>query len=464
MLEAYFNNTKVLQRLRGGALGGEMDRIAAHFSKIGYKPGSVRSYIYRLARFSDFVDRKAGAAMIDQAMIDRFLQSLQTAAPRIASRTAIKHARRVAPERFSMPDHQQDPHGSLLSAYLDHLRQVRGLEPKTCEGALLIARRILVWYNENSPHQPLLAMHGVHVLALVEHLLSLSSNNSTRAWITSHTRTFLRFLHWSDLNSQDLARFVPRTPCGRLAHLPPQLSWEDVTRVIDAIDVTTPSGVRDRALLLLLATTGLRNRELRSLELEDIRWRAAELVIRRTKSKRDRVVPLLESAGTAIAEYVLHARPNIESRRVFLSYVVPVGPFKSSACISKIVRSRLERAGIKLPRVVGAHLVRHSLATQLVRQQCSINEVADLLGHRSIDTTAIYVKVALPQLADVALAFPGAASCAPSRQHWPPGSKTILHYVVRSDIRSESKLGYCERFHDMWKPSNLVAPSRVTWL
>ena len=107
---------------------------------------------------------------------------------------------------------------------------------------------------------------------------------------------------------------------------------------------------------------------------------------------------------------MLHARPKIESRQVFLSYVVPVGPFRSSTCISNIVRSRLERGGIKLPRVAGAHLVRHSLATQLVRQQCPINEIADLLGHRSIDTTAIYVKVALPQLADVALAFPGAAS------------------------------------------------------
>jgi integrase/recombinase XerD len=87
-----------------------------------------------------------------------------------------------------------------------------------------------------------------------------------------------------------------------------------------------------------------------------------------------------------------------------------VGPFSSSSPISRIVRSRLERSGIELSRVAGAHLVRHSLATQLVRQQRPINEVADLLGHRSIDTTAIYVKVALPQLADVALPFPGGAS------------------------------------------------------
>jgi len=410
MLELYFKYRGVLRRLRSGALGGEMDRIAAHFSEIGYKRASAKLYISRLARFSDFVNRNSQTAKIDQTIIDRFVQSFPTASPRIAARTAIEHARRVAPERFSIPCHAvPDPYGPFLVAFLDHLRRVQGLEPKTCEGLLVTARRILVWYNDQAPDQPLAAMTGEHVLALVEHLLSLSTNDYTRTSTTSYTRTFLRFLRWSDLNSQDLARFVPRTPCWRLAHLPPRLPWEDVRRTIDAIDATTPSGVRDRALLLLLATTGLRNKELRSLELQDIHWRAAEVLVRRTKTGRDRLVPLLHEAGEALADYVLHVRPKIDSQRVFLSCTPPVGPFKSSSPISRIVRSRLERAGIKLSRVAGAHLVRHSLATQLVKQRRPINEVADLLGHRSIDTTAIYVKVALPQLADVALPFPGGA-------------------------------------------------------
>jgi integrase/recombinase XerD len=410
MLDLYFKYRGVLRRLRSGALGEEMDRIAAHFSEIGYKRASAKLYISRLARFSDFVNRNSRTAKIDQTIIDRFVQSLPTASPRIAARTAIEHARRVAPERFSIPCHAMpDPYGPFLGAFLDHLRRVQGLEPKTCEGLLVTARRILVWYNDQVPGQSLAAMTGQHVLALVEHLLLRSTNDYTRTSTTSYTRTFLRFLRWSDLNSQDLARFVPRTPCWRLAHLPPRLPWEDVRRTIGAIDVTTPSGVRDRALLLLLATTGLRNKELRSLELQDIHWRAAEVLVRRTKTGRDRLVPLLQEAGEALADYVLHARPKIDSQRVFLSYAPPAGPFKSSSPISRIVRSRLERAGIKLSRVAGAHLVRHSLATQLVKQRRPINEVADLLGHRSIDTTAISVKVALPQLADVALPFPGGA-------------------------------------------------------
>ena len=121
-------------------------------------------------------------------------------------------------------------------------------------------------------------------------------------------------------------------------------------------------------------------------------------------------MPLVQEAGAALADYVLRARPKAESRRVFLSHVPPVRPFRYSSTISNIVRARLTQGGIPLPRVAGAHLIRHSLATQMVRERRPINEVADLLGHRSIDTTAIYVKVALPQLAEVALPFPGGVS------------------------------------------------------
>jgi site-specific recombinase XerD len=388
-----------------------MDRIAAHLAEIGYTRASAKVYISRLGQFSDFVARHALTATIDQTMIDRFVNSLATPSPRIAARTVIEHARRVAPERFSIPyQTAADSNGPLLTAFLDHLLQVRGLAPKTCEGLLVTARRILVWYDDQVPNLPLAAMTGEHVLAVVERLLAMSAKDSTRSGCTSHTRTFLRFLRWSGLNDQDLARFVPRTPCWRLAHLPPRLPWEDIRRAIDAIDLTTPKGLRDRAILVLLATTGIRNKELRSLELQDIHWRTAEVLLRQGKARRDRVVPLVQEAGEALTDYILRARPRIDSRQVFLCTVPPVGPFRASAPVSRIVRSRLERSGIKLPRGAGAHLVRHSLATELVSQRRPINEVADLLGHRSIDTTAIYVKVALPQLADVALPFPGGAS------------------------------------------------------
>ena len=147
MLEFYFKYRGVLRRLRDGALGNEMDRIAAHFSDLGYKRTSAKSYISRLGRFSEFAGRAAGAATIDQDVIDRFLLSLQ------ATSRASAHERqsgtpagsRLNGFQLRAARRQRIPMDLLLAAYLDHLLRVRGLEPKTCEGLLLAARRILAW-------------------------------------------------------------------------------------------------------------------------------------------------------------------------------------------------------------------------------------------------------------------------------------------------------------------------------
>ncbi|WP_245456393.1 tyrosine-type recombinase/integrase [Mesorhizobium sp. M2A.F.Ca.ET.043.05.1.1] len=155
-------------------------------------------------------------------------------------------------------------------------------------------------------------------------------------------------------------------------------------QAIDAIGATTPVDIRDRAVLLLLATTGIRNGELRAIRLKDIDWRTGEVFVRRTKGKRDRVVPLLEETGAA--PITSCARPKVDSPYLFLSFAPPLGPFKCASPVSRIVRKRLRHGGVELGRVAGAHLLRHSLATQLVRQRRPINEVADLLGHRSINT------------------------------------------------------------------------------
>ncbi|WP_244560044.1 tyrosine-type recombinase/integrase [Ensifer aridi] len=157
-----------------------------------------------------------------------------------------------------------------------------------------------------------------------------------------------------------------------------------------------PVDIRDRAVRLLLATTGIRNGELRAIHLQDIDWQTGEVFVRRTKGKVDRVVPLLEETCAALADYILRARPKVDSPD--LSFTPPVRPFNSASAVSRIVRERLRHTGIELGRRAGAHLLRHSLATRLVGQRRPINEVADLLGHRGINTTALYVKVAVRSL------------------------------------------------------------------
>jgi site-specific recombinase XerD len=412
MLEFYFKYCGVIARFRRGALGNEIDHIAADLSRAGYKRNSVKLYLARIARFSAYAARCgcSKSRPIPSEVVDRYLRARPTIAARWGAQAAIGHAARCCPERFAATRLRKkyDPDGPLLAAYLQHLRVIRGLHMKTCDGLILTARRMLAWQKKHLPGKPLSELTAKHVLVMTRDLLAGCRSDGARSSTTACMRSFLRYLHWANLNAQELAQFVPRTPCWRQAHLPPRLAWEDIRRAIDAIDITTPVGIRDRAMMFLLATTGLRNSELRQLEIGDIRWRAWELALRQTKGHRDRVVPLLEEPGAALAEYLLHGRPQTTDRRIFLTHVPPVRPFSYSSTVSRIVLTRLQRAGIPIQRG-GAHLLRHSLATRLVEQRRPIKEVADLLGHRNIDTTSLYVKVAVPQLADVALPFPGCA-------------------------------------------------------
>lgn len=412
MLEFYFTYRGVLKRLRSGALGAEMDRIAGDLFSQGYNTSSAKLYLSRIARFSHFAATRCGSQPISVTIVDRYLRAFNTGSPRIAAVTALQHAQRVAPDRFAtvVSSVVDDPDTTLLSSFSEYLSKVRGLEPKSRNGALLGARRFLQWFRIRHPGQDLGTLTAQHVLAAVEHRLSLSAASGTRTAATSHIRTFLRYLHWAGHHHRDLSPVVPRTPHWRLAHLPPRLSWTEVRRAIDSIGTATPIDVRDRAILLLLATTGIRNGELRALQLQDIDWRAGEVFIRRTKGKRDRLAPLIEETGAALADYILRARPKVDSAYLFLTFTAPIGPLKYASPVSRIVRKRLRCSGIELGRVGGAHLLRHSLATELVEQRRPINEIADLLGHRSINTTALYVKVATSQLADVALPFPGGAA------------------------------------------------------
>lgn len=272
MLEFYFSYGRVLKRLRSGALGDEMDRLAEHFFALGYKRASAKIYLCRIGRFSQFAATRCGSTPIHQDVVDSYLRTFAGDSPRIGAVSALGHARRVAPERFiaSVPSVEDDPDAALLASFSDYLRRVRGLEPKSREGVLLGSRRFLDWFHHHHPGQDLVALTAEHVLAAVEHRLSLSATSGTRTAATSHIRTFLRFLHWAGHHDQDLARVVPGTPHWRLAHLPPRLAWDAVRQAIDAIGATSPVDTRDRAVLLLLATTGIRNGELRALQLQDI--------------------------------------------------------------------------------------------------------------------------------------------------------------------------------------------------
>lgn len=412
MLETYFKYPGVLRRMRRGPLGAGMDDLAEELARIGYTRATARRYLSLVASFSRHAERAGCAAVdaVDRPLVSSFIAGLRAATTRTLALTALAHVLPGLVGRGAHNDAKLSERDAadapVLASFERFLLDVRGLVPRSAAEIVLLARRMLHWYRARDGERPLSDLGGKDVLAFVAHLAGTCVATGTRSAAVSHLRGWLRYLNGEGVLRDDLARLVPQVPIWRQANIPGYLDWADVRTVIEAIDPAEPTADRDRALLLILATTGLRNQEVRLLELRDIDWRTGQLHIRRTKARRERVVPLLGEAGQALADYVLNSRPRNAGPTVFLRHVPPVAALPYSSSVAAIVRRRLARCGFRPPRA-GAHLLRHSLATRLVQQGQRVKDVADILGHRSIDTTAVYVKVAVPQLASVALPFPG---------------------------------------------------------
>lgn len=218
-------------------------------------------------------------------------------------------------------------------------------------------------------------------------------------------RAFLRFLAIEGRCRLYLDRAVPTIPEWRLSALPRYLPSTDVERVIASCDRDKPCGVRDRAVLLLLARLGLRASDIVAMTLDDVDWEAGTVRVR-AKSRRDVLLPLPQDAGDAMLDYLARARPATPIARVFLCINAPVRPFPTCVVVSDIVRLALRRAGIVNPPSRGAHLLRHSAATAMLRAGAGLEVIATVLRHASTDTTAHYAKVDLALLNSVAQPWP----------------------------------------------------------
>jgi integrase len=188
---------------------------------------------------------------------------------------------------------------------------------------------------------------------------------------------------------------------------PKHLPSEAVQRVLSACKRSTVKGKRDYAILLLLARLGLGAGEIVALELDDINWANGELVVRSKKGDGWARLPLPVDVGRALERYLM-VRPPSPSRKVFVRGYAPYTPFVASGPISVLVRKAIERAGVKSART-GAHIFRHSLATEMLRRGASLAEIGRVLRHRDPDSTAIYAKVDLEALRKLALPWPGGA-------------------------------------------------------
>jgi site-specific recombinase XerD len=222
-------------------------------------------------------------------------------------------------------------------------------------------------------------------------------------------RSLLRFLAGEGLIRAGLEGAIP--PIWRTKHatVPRHVSPEQLESILAlCVSEDRPRAMRDRAMLLLCARLGLRPSEVLSLTVDDLDWSAGCVLIRAGKTSRERLLPLPEDAGAALAGYLRKARPVSNERAAFLSLVPPHKPLRDVCTLINLVNRLLRQAGIGAP-CSGSYVLRHTLATTMVRTGVSFKQVADILGHSSLTTTGIYAKLDLPSLVKVALPWPGAA-------------------------------------------------------
>jgi integrase len=237
---------------------------------------------------------------------------------------------------------------------------------------------------------------------LVRHAGSVAPGSASL--MVTALRSFFRFLFQHDEIEADLAAAVPGVARWRLSTVPKYLRPEEVDAVLAACDRSTAVGRRDYAIVLLLARLGLRAGEVVALELEDLYWRVGEITVRGKGCVHHRL-PLVPEVGEAIAAYLRRDRPASRSRRVFLRTRAPHRGFAGPVTVSTLVRRAVERAGLEPPSR-GAHLLRHSLATGMLRRGASMSEIAELLRHQALGTTEIYAKVDLGGLSSLAQPWP----------------------------------------------------------
>jgi len=291
----------------------------------------------------------------------------------------------------------------LLSAFDKHLQSVRGATVQTRREY----GRYVHEFLQDSFGKAKVDVAALGAGDLIEFVAERAKHckPGTAKLIATSLRSFLRFLQMGGLCDARLVAAVPTVPNWKLARLPKTLTSAQLRALLGAFDRRTATGRRDYAMTLFLVQLGLRAGEVAQLALDDIDWRAGTLRIAVGKSRRDSLLPLPVPVARATVAYLRRGRPPTRERRVFVSHRVRVGQPLTSSSVRAAIRRAFERGHACVPSK-GTHALRHTAATRMLRAGASLKDLADVLRHRSIDTTAIYAKVDLPRLAAVALPWP----------------------------------------------------------
>jgi site-specific recombinase XerD len=291
-----------------------------------------------------------------------------------------------------------------VDSYDAWMLELRGLSASTREHGRREAELLLRWLRDQGKESACLSVADLDRYVAWR---CTAMRRGSKATMVSTLRGVLRHLHRTGMVPVDLSTAIEGPPIYALESIPSTIRREDIDRAIQAARKDRSSlGRRDYAIMVLLATYGLRSSEIRGLLLKDIDWRHDRLHIRHVKTGARTELPLMPEVASALFAYLRHGRPDTPYREVFIRSQAPYQPLSSGGALHALVGRKLQAVGVTLKGKRGAHVMRHSRATSLLGGGVSLKIIGDVLGHRSANSTAIYLKLATDDLRAVALELP----------------------------------------------------------
>ena len=403
--------------LAQGPLAPHVDTFKRYLTERGYATNTFANCVGAIAHFAQWLHgRRLRVARINETVVVEFLDDHL---PRCHCTGPVQRDRRalsaalghllvvlraqgvVAPPRL-----HRTPVDEELLCYDEYMDHVRGLAPKTREMALRIVGRLLASRFGDGVID-LTAVRPDHVRRFFAQQAKLYSKPVNSGAVVAALRGYFRYRASLGDAVHGLIGAVSYPANWQLASLPKSLSAEEVEQLISSLGKPGRSLRRADAIVRCALDLGLRSGEVARLSLDDIDWRAGTIVLRHTKGRRTDVLPLPAATAKAIAAYLTYERPKTRNRAVFVRHVAPRDQPVGPDCIRKTIRQAFERAGLPYTR---SHLLRHTMASRLLAGGSSLKEVADVLRHRSLNTTLIYAKLDSRKLVEVALPWPGSAA------------------------------------------------------
>lgn len=396
-------------RRNAGLLEPEVEGYRAWLTERGYTPLTVRNMLKDLGQVGLWATVEGlHAAELDEERLAGFL-----AACHAAGRRRVLGPRGMQPLLTYLRDTgvvpaaglSSRPLARLLGQYRCWMVQERGLAAMTVLRYENTARRFLqeqACAGDGDGFDPA-RLTGVDINAFLLRECGRVSAGSAKGRV-AELRSLLRFLYLQGVTPLRLGTAVPPVGGWRLAALPPPaITATDVQLLLDGCDRDSAVGVRDFAIMMLVARLGLRSVEVARLELGDVQWRAGELVVRGKGRRQDRL-PLPTEVGEALVAHLSNGRAPFSARHLFLTLRAPRGPIRPDL-VGDVVERACKRACLP---VVGLHRLRHALAVELLRQGAGLVAISQVLRHQDLATTALYAKVDLGALRQVAQPWPGA--------------------------------------------------------